>query len=96
MVVHTIELVEGHDLILNETKLSSSAMRRAAFGSILREPGPTTQKLLPDANIYIIGLTGGICAGKSTISRYLTEHYSDIFQVFNRKRKHTIILYYRL
>ncbi|KAI1721704.1 dephospho-CoA kinase domain-containing protein [Ditylenchus destructor] len=52
LVVHTIELVAGHDLILNETKLSSSAMRRAALGSILREPSPTTQKLLPEANIY--------------------------------------------
>ncbi|KAL0268613.1 UNVERIFIED_CONTAM: hypothetical protein PYX00_010475 [Menopon gallinae] len=51
-----------------ETKISSSNIRRRLLGTRLREP--QKKPGLADRP-YIIGLTGGICSGKSNIGQYL-------------------------
>ncbi|CAD5206722.1 unnamed protein product [Bursaphelenchus okinawaensis] len=68
--VFEIDLVDGEDKIMNETKLSSSARRRESLGHLLRSP------LKPEVDVnnkYVIGLTGGICSGKTHISDFLRK-----------------------
>ncbi|KAK6166777.1 hypothetical protein SNE40_023399 [Patella caerulea] len=52
-----------------EAKVSSSSLRRRLLGTVyntIQAPGPE----VPDSP-YLIGLTGGICSGKSTICKKL-------------------------
>lgn len=53
---------------LKENKISSSTLRVQKLGTILRPPIPN--KSIPDRP-YLIGLTGGIASGKTTIGSYL-------------------------
>ncbi|XP_064456272.1 bifunctional coenzyme A synthase-like isoform X2 [Ornithodoros turicata] len=69
MVLRSVSLAEdvcrtGHE----EFKISSSTLRSRALGTILQPPQakPNLAKWP-----YVIGLTGGICAGKSHISELL-------------------------
>uniref|UniRef100_A0A0N4ZFU2 CTP_transf_like domain-containing protein n=1 Tax=Parastrongyloides trichosuri TaxID=131310 RepID=A0A0N4ZFU2_PARTI len=64
---YVIPLIEGSDEILQESKLSSSAKRRALLGKVIKKP---IQKDIPSSP-YVIGITGGIASGKSTIARFL-------------------------
>uniref|UniRef100_A0AC34GCE5 Cytidyltransferase-like domain-containing protein n=1 Tax=Panagrolaimus sp. ES5 TaxID=591445 RepID=A0AC34GCE5_9BILA len=76
--IQKIELVEGNDEILKEVKLSSSSQRHQLLGSLLKPPNEflstTTKSNIP----YVIGLTGGIAAGKSSISKFLAENGCEI------------------
>lgn len=71
-VVHLLE--ENNSSIqdvmsrLNEKKVSSSLLRVQKLGTILRPPLPN--KSIPDRP-YLIGLTGGIASGKTSIGQYL-------------------------
>ncbi|CAP35969.2 Protein CBG18542 [Caenorhabditis briggsae] len=69
-----VELVEGNDEILNETKISSSSRRRADLGRLLK---PTREVLRGEngGKPYLIGLAGGIASGKSHIAKYLKEKH---------------------
>ncbi|PIC54217.1 hypothetical protein B9Z55_000356 [Caenorhabditis nigoni] len=67
-----VELVEGNDEILNETKISSSSRRRADLGRLLK---PTRQVPRGNGKPYLIGLAGGIASGKSHIAKYLKEKH---------------------
>lgn len=72
--VVVVELVEGADEVLKETKVSSSSRRREDLGKLLKPPRPTAS-----TGPYVIGLTGGIASGKSSIAKYLAEtHGMDI------------------
>lgn len=53
-----------------ENKISSSNLRFRKLGTIWNQPTPKPN--LPKAP-YLIGLTGGICAGKSSICKKLSE-----------------------
>lgn len=69
MVLRSVGLAEdvcrtGHE----EFKISSSTLRSRSLGSTIRSPAPKPH--LPKRP-YVIGLTGGICAGKSHISEFL-------------------------
>lgn len=64
-----IELLDGEDVLLKETKLSSSARRRAMLGTLLRPPSVPKHDF--PTGKYIVGLTGGICSGKTHISNFL-------------------------
>uniref|UniRef100_A0A0N5BSK0 CTP_transf_like domain-containing protein n=1 Tax=Strongyloides papillosus TaxID=174720 RepID=A0A0N5BSK0_STREA len=64
---YVIPLIDGADEILKEVKLSSSAKRRSLLGTILKDPLP---KNIPSSP-YVIGLTGGIASGKSTVAKFL-------------------------
>lgn len=57
-------------------KMSSSASRLADLGRYLGRfhPYPWARKI--DNQPYIIAVTGGIASGKSSISKYLAEHYN--------------------
>lgn len=57
-------------IAVEEDKISSSSLRIRRLGTIIREPEPR-----PDLPVrpYLIGLTGGICAGKSTILQTLQQ-----------------------
>ncbi|GJQ85440.1 hypothetical protein Trydic_g23865 [Trypoxylus dichotomus] len=66
----TLDLIEEpHHFPNEETKISSSTCRIRSLGKLFR---PIVPKYLPKKP-YIIGLTGGICTGKSTIAQYLKE-----------------------
>uniref|UniRef100_A0A8R1EES9 RRM domain-containing protein n=1 Tax=Caenorhabditis japonica TaxID=281687 RepID=A0A8R1EES9_CAEJA len=67
-----VELVEGNDEILKETKISSSSRRRADLGKLLRPVNNVPRR--PGAP-YVIGLAGGIASGKSHIGKYLKEKH---------------------
>ncbi|CAL2030108.1 unnamed protein product [Caenorhabditis brenneri] len=67
-----VELVEGTDEILNETKISSSSKRREDLGVLLRPAREVPRK---EGRPYIIGLAGGIASGKSHIGKYLKEKH---------------------
>lgn len=61
-------------------KLSSSAYRRSLLGEVFKTRKQQWLKRSEGDSIltahklpYVIGLTGGICSGKSTISKYLSE-----------------------
>lgn len=73
--VHVVDLVEddnsSHQVNLErlkENKVSSSLLRIERLGSIIKEPEekPDIPKLP-----YMIGLTGGIASGKTSIGKYL-------------------------
>lgn len=71
-----VELVEGSDEILKETKISSSSRRREDLGHLLR---PARAVPRETGAPYIIGLAGGIASGKSHIGKYLREtHNFDV------------------
>jgi phosphopantetheine adenylyltransferase/dephospho-CoA kinase len=74
--IQKIELVEGSNEILKEVKLSSSSQRYQLLGSLLKPPNEflSTKPAKP----YVIGLTGGIASGKSSISKYLAENGCEI------------------
>ncbi|VDM60080.1 unnamed protein product [Angiostrongylus costaricensis] len=63
-----IDLIEGSDEILKETKISSSTRRRQELGKLLKPPNPHPER---PRRPYIIGLCGGIASGKSTIAKTL-------------------------
>lgn len=67
-----VELIEGADEILNETKISSSSKRREDLGTLLR---PINQIPREKGRPYVIGLAGGIASGKSHIGKYLKEKH---------------------
>lgn len=71
--VIVVELVEGADEILNETKISSSSRRRADLGRLLK---PVEKRTSP----YFINLNG---SGKEEIGRLLNEK-KDIEVVFDK------------
>lgn len=73
--VHVVDLVEDDNSTrtqmmkrLNEKKVSSSLLRAERLGSIIRPPkdNPNIPK-----HPYMIGLTGGIASGKTSIGKYL-------------------------
>lgn len=68
--IFEIGLLEGEDKILSETKLSSSAIRRSKLGKLLKE---TSKPVIDFGGKYVIGLTGGICSGKTHISKFLAS-----------------------
>lgn len=74
-----IGLLDGVDEILHETKLSSSAARRESLGRTLKQPR------IPEYDYanrkYVIGLTGGICSGKTHISNYLRENCCTVREI---------------
>lgn len=74
--VHVIDLIEGSDDVLQETKLSSSTRRRLLLGTILREPTASSSVF---SGKYVIGLTGGIASGKTHIANYLSKHDCQVF-----------------
>ena len=74
MDVHVVELMNEEDLETadedDERKVSSSNMRKRLLGTLLREP---RQRAAEDAKWpYVVGLTGGLASGKSTIRGDLT------------------------
>lgn len=73
--VHVVDLLQDgdpsdKDLMnrLNETKVSSSILRMNKLGTILKPPEPNHS--IPKRP-YLIGLTGSIASGKTTIGKYL-------------------------
>ncbi|CEF68231.1 Bifunctional coenzyme A synthase [Strongyloides ratti] len=71
---YVIPLIDQADDILKEAKLSSSAKRRSLLGTILKEP---SLKNIPSSP-YIIGITGGIASGKSTIAEFLMANNIEV------------------
>ncbi|XP_038045169.1 bifunctional coenzyme A synthase-like, partial [Patiria miniata] len=66
--VHEISLVEDiNHAAHEEAKISSSTQRLGLLGTLLKQP---TNKDLPGTP-YVIGLTGGIASGKSSVCRRL-------------------------
>ena len=58
------------DKILKESKVSSSTLRYESLGTYRRSKTELTSSR---KDVYLIGVTGGIACGKSSISRlYLT------------------------
>ncbi|KAK7598241.1 hypothetical protein V9T40_006476 [Parthenolecanium corni] len=69
LLIHSIDLIEApKESNDEEDKISSSNIRRRMLGTLLRPPQPRPN--LP-TRPYIIGLTGGIASGKSSISEHL-------------------------
>lgn len=73
--VHVVHLLEDCNQLnkdamarLHEKKVSSSLLRIQKLGTILRPPVPNDS--IPDRP-YLIGLTGGIASGKSSIGKYM-------------------------
>ena len=75
MTIYKIPLVEGSDEILKEVKISSSTRRREVLGTLLKPPNDDPS--LPKKP-YVIGLTGGIAAGKTHISKFLEKNGCEI------------------
>lgn len=73
-----ISLVEGSDEILKEVKLSSSSRRHQLLGSLLKAPNEYLSRSEESKKPYVIGLTGGIASGKSSISKVLSENGCEI------------------
>jgi phosphopantetheine adenylyltransferase/dephospho-CoA kinase len=69
--IYEIGLLDGLDKVLNETKISSSAARRALLGRHLKPPTKPNYDYADKK--YVIGLTGGICSGKTHISNFLRD-----------------------
>ncbi|CAH1789636.1 unnamed protein product [Owenia fusiformis] len=68
--VHVIDLLEDvHHGDDEEVKISSSSQRRRLLGTLLKPPKPYKSESGP----YIIGLTGGIATGKSSIAQRLEK-----------------------
>lgn len=71
--LHVVNLVQDDIAMsdaerLNENKVSSSLMRLQKLGTIIREPKPNES--IPKRP-YLIGLTGGVASGKTSVSKYL-------------------------
>lgn len=73
--VHVVNLIEDTNKTnqdnltrLHEHKVSSSLLRVQKLGKIIRPPVPNNS--IPNRP-YLIGLTGGVASGKSTIANYL-------------------------
>ncbi|CAP38808.1 Protein CBG22156 [Caenorhabditis briggsae] len=64
--VIVVELVEGSDVILNETKISSSSRRREDLGRLLK---PVQNPRTP----YLVNLNGGSGSGKEEIGEMLKD-----------------------
>uniref|UniRef100_H2ZE74 Bifunctional coenzyme A synthase n=1 Tax=Ciona savignyi TaxID=51511 RepID=H2ZE74_CIOSA len=71
--VHVIGLLIGDESSspTNEVKMSSSTLRYKSLGVIRRPPNIRTSSHPPGA--YVIGLTGGIASGKSSIAKRLSN-----------------------
>ncbi|KAI6183815.1 Bifunctional coenzyme A synthase [Aphelenchoides bicaudatus] len=69
--IFEIGLLDGLDEVLHETKLSSSAARRNLLGRHLKPPKRPNYDYADQK--YVIGLTGGICSGKTHISNFLRK-----------------------
>lgn len=67
---------EAHESQHEEDKISSSSLRMRKLGTLIREP-PIRNNL--PRRPYRIGLIGGICSGKSTICKHLSD--LDIFTI---------------
>ncbi|KAJ1360250.1 hypothetical protein KIN20_019177 [Parelaphostrongylus tenuis] len=65
-----IDLIEGSDEVLKETKISSSTRRRQDLGKLLKPPTLHPER---PTRPYIIGLCGGIASGKSNIAKILAH-----------------------
>ncbi|XP_033639495.1 bifunctional coenzyme A synthase-like [Asterias rubens] len=66
--VHEIPLIEDINHAANEeTKISSSSQRIRRLGTLLKTPETKDLPVTP----YVIGLTGGIASGKSSVCRRL-------------------------
>lgn len=74
MAVEKISLVEGSDEILKEVKLSSSSRRLQLLGTLLKAPNEFLSHSDKPSTPYVIGLTGGIASGKSSISKFLAQN----------------------
>lgn len=58
----------------NGSKLSSTSGRHEDLGALLRPPRPKSHQLC----VYVIGLTGGIASGKSSIAKRLEKLGAEI------------------
>lgn len=68
--IHVVDLIKDEDLVAgDEEKVSSSNERRRLLGSLLKKPYIEYNSSKP----YVIGLTGGLASGKSTIRKDLEE-----------------------
>jgi phosphopantetheine adenylyltransferase/dephospho-CoA kinase len=76
--MHIIDLLGDQDQVINETKISSSSIRRKLLGTQLREPELLSKEILSSTH-YLIGLTGGIASGKTHISKYLESLDCEVF-----------------
>jgi len=75
LVILPLPLLKEHKLNIDfceeeDDKISSSNYRMRLLGSLLKPPTPKNNIGL---HPYIIGLTGGIASGKSSIANYLKE-----------------------
>ncbi|XP_074659006.1 bifunctional coenzyme A synthase-like [Tubulanus polymorphus] len=69
--VVSIDLVEDENhSVEEETKISSSSLRKRLLGTLFN-PVVTTSSEIPSSSPYVIGLTGGIASGKSSIAERL-------------------------
>ena len=71
--IEQISLVGGEDGVLQETKISSSSLRRALLGTFLR---PLKLERFPKP--FVIGLTGGLATGKSNVARVLAGRGAEV------------------
>lgn len=77
--IHVVDLLEDTNSShreamerLREKKVSSSLLRFEKLGTIINPPIPNNS--IPERP-YLIGLTGGVASGKTTISNYLVKTY---------------------
>ncbi|OQR79260.1 bifunctional coenzyme A synthase-like, partial [Tropilaelaps mercedesae] len=70
MTLYNVSLLQNYNRIetFMDEKISSSSQRIALLGKVLRTPEPNPT--IPERP-YVIGLTGGICSGKSNITKTL-------------------------
>ncbi|XP_003744287.1 bifunctional coenzyme A synthase [Galendromus occidentalis] len=70
MALFNVSLLPNHNKLekFMDDKISSSSQRIALLGRILREPSPNPN--IPPSP-FVIGLTGGICTGKTHITKTL-------------------------
>lgn len=69
LVVHTIPLITSEES--EEGKLSSSDIRKAMLGVYRQLHDPAVPNWSPSDGPYLVGLTGGIASGKSSIFKRL-------------------------
>ncbi|XP_028393410.1 bifunctional coenzyme A synthase-like [Dendronephthya gigantea] len=77
MDLFSIELVSDQVIAssADEDKLSSTACRHADLGVLLKAPKPQPNQ---DGSVYVIGLTGGIASGKSSIAKRLGKLGAEV------------------